>query len=252
MNGTAGKSFPPMTEDREKQLLRLQEKIVYRFRSPALLEQSLRHRSYAHENPRAGGQDNERLEFLGDAVLDLVIGHLIMDRHPDSPEGTLSRLRAAMVNEIHLAQIARDLGLSEYLLLGKGEEQTGGRGKSSILAAALEALLGAVYLDGGFSEVFRVIAKQFSPRLHLPHGEGVFRDFKSELQEYSQVALKATPRYVLVKEFGPDHNKVFGVKLLIMGKVAGIGAGRSKKEAEQRAAGRTLLRLQAPGKKRNG
>lgn len=233
-----------MDEERKRALKALQKKIHYRFKSLGLLDQGLRHKSFVHENPEISGQDNERLEFLGDAVLDLVVGHLIMERHPHYTEGSLSRLRAAVVNETHLAEIARELALGEYLLLGKGEEMTAGREKNSILASSLEALLAAVYLDGGYQKAFQVTSQLFSSRLETGENEGFYQDFKSQLQELSQEALRATPRYLLVKEFGPDHNKVFGVKVLIQEKVAGVGAGKSKKEAEQRAARRTLEKLQ--------
>ncbi len=238
--------------ERKKALKVLQKKIHYRFKSLVLLDQGLRNKCYVHENIEAGGQDNERLEFLGDAVLDLVISHLIMERQPDYPEGNLSRLRAAVVNEARLAKIAGELALGDYLLLGKGEEMTGGRQKSSILAAALEAILATVYLDGGFKKAWQVISQLFSFHLDLAEQEGFYQDFKTKLQEFSQEALKATPRYMLVKEFGPDHDKVFGVKVMIQDKVAGVGAGKSKKEAEQRAAQRTLQKLHLFPKGNNG
>ncbi|MGD0625867.1 MAG: ribonuclease III [Thermodesulfobacteriota bacterium] len=232
-----------MDEEREKALKALQKKIHYRFKSFDFLDQGLRHKSFVHEELEAGGQDNERLEFLGDAVLNLVISHLIMERHPDYPEGNLSRLRAAVVNQARLAKIARELTLGEYLLLGKGEEMTGGREKTSILAASLEALLAVVYLDGGYKKAYGVISQLFSSHLEMAEKEGFSQDFKTKLQEVSQETLKAMPRYLLVKEFGPDHDKVFGVKVLIQEKVVGVGAGKSKKEAEQRAAKRTLKNL---------
>jgi len=233
-----------MNQERKKALKALQKKVHYRFKSLDLLDQGLRHKSFVHENFEGDGQDNERLEFMGDAILDLVISHLIMDRHPEYAEGSLSRLRAAVVNEARLARIARDLALGDYLLLGKGEEMTGGRGKNSILAASLEALLAAVYLDGGYKKAFGVISQLFSSHLEVAEKEGFYQDFKTRLQELSQETLKATPRYLHVKEFGPDHDKIFGVKVLIQEKVVGAGAGKSKKEAEQRAAKRTLRKLQ--------
>lgn len=241
-----------MDEERKKALKELQKKLHYRFKSLDLLDQGLRHKSFVHENPEAKGEDNERLEFLGDAVLNLVIGHLIMEGHPDYSEGSLSQLRAAVVNEARLANIAQELTLGEYLLLGKGEEMTRGREKNSILAASLEALLAAVYLDGGFKKAFQVISQQFSASLETAEQEGFYQDFKTMLQELSQKSLKATPRYLLVKEFGPDHNKVFGIKVMIQGKVAGVGAGKTKKEAEQKAAQRTLQRLHLSLKERDG
>ncbi len=240
-----------MDKERKKALRELQKKIAYRFKSLDLLNQGLRHKSYVHENIDEEKQDNERLEFLGDAVLDLVIGHLMMDRYPDYPEGSLSRLRAAVVNESRLAKLARDLDLGSYLLLGKGEEMTRGREKNSILASSLEALLAAVYLDGGFKKAFRVISHLFSHPLEMAEKESFYQDFKTKLQELSQEILRATPRYVLAKEFGPDHDKIFGVKVSIGGKVAGAGAGKSKKEAEQRAAQRTLQKLYLSLEKKN-
>jgi len=240
-----------MEKERKKTLQELQKKIGYRFKSLDLLNQGLRHKSFVHENVDAEGQDNERLEFLGDAVLDLIIGHLIMDRYPDYPEGSLSRLRASVVNETRLAKIARDLSLGEYLLLGKGEEMTRGREKSSILSSTLEALLATIYLDGGYKKAFKAIAQLFSLTLEVAEKESFYQDYKTKLQELSQDTLKATPRYVLAKEYGPDHDKVFGVQVQIQGKVAGVGAGRSKKEAEQRAARRTLEKLSLSLKGKN-
>jgi ribonuclease III len=240
-----------MEKERKKALQALQKKIGYRFKSLDLLNQGLRHKSFVHENVDAEGKDNERLEFLGDAVLDLVIGHLIMDRYPDYPEGSLSRLRASVVNETRLAKIARDLSLGEYLLLGKGEEMTRGREKSSILSSSLEALLATIYLDGGYKKAFKAIAQLFSLTLEVAEKESFYQDYKTKLQELSQDTLRATPRYVLAKEFGPDHDKIFGVQVQIQGKVAGVGAGRSKKEAEQRAARRTLQKLYLSLKEKN-
>ncbi len=241
-----------MDKERKKTLREFQKKIGYRFKSLELLNQGLRHKSFVHENPGEEGKDNERLEFLGDAVLDLVIGHMMMDRYPDYPEGSLSRLRAAVVNESGLARIARDLSLGDYLLLGKGEEMTRGREKSSIVASSLEALLAAIYLDGGFKKAFKVISQLFSLPLEMAEKESFYQDFKTKLQEMSQDVLKATPRYILAKEFGPGHDKIFGVKVSIKGKVAGVGAGKSKKEAEQRAARKTLQKLHLFVEQENG
>lgn len=241
-----------MNKERKKALREIQKKIGYRFKSLDLLNQGLRHKSFVHENLEEEGKDNERLEFLGDAVLDLVIGHLIMERYPDYAEGSLSRLRAAVVNETGLARIGRDLSLGDFLLLGKGEEMTRGREKSSILASSLEALLAAVYLDGGFKKASKVISQLFVHAVEMAEKESFYQDFKTKLQEMSQEVLKATPRYILAKQFGPDHDKIFGVKVSIQGKVAGVGAGKSKKEAEQRAARRTLQKLNLLVEDENG
>ncbi len=229
-----------MNKERKKALKALQKEIRYNFRSLDLLDQSLRHKSFVHETHGNTGKDNERLEFLGDAVLGLIVGHLVMERHPDYPEGNLSRLRSAVVNETYLAHIARTLRLGEYLLLGKGEDRTRGRQKASILAASLEALTGAVFLDGGFKKALKVVSGLFAAFLEAAEKEGFYQDFKTLLQEKAQETLKVAPRYVHVKELGPDHDKIFGVKVLIQEQVVGMGAGKSKKEAEQRAAQRTL------------
>ncbi len=234
-----------MEKERKKALKILQKKFHYRFRKLELLDQGLRHKSFAHEDHDSEYSDNERMEFLGDAVLDLIIGHLLMAQYPDSSEGDLSKMRAAAVNTTRLSKIARDLSLGEYLLLGKGEEMTRGREKTSILAGSLEAVLAAVYLDGGFKKAFKVISALFSRYLEAEEKEAIHQDFKTKLQEISQETFRATPRYILAKEFGPDHDKVFGVKVVIGKKVAGLGSGKSKKEAEQQAARKTLEKLQS-------
>jgi ribonuclease III len=235
-----------MEKERKKALKTLQKKFHYRFRKLELLDQGLRHKSFAHENLDPEYLDNERMEFLGDAVLDLIVGHRLMEQHPEFSEGDLSKLRAAAVNTARLSKIARDLSLGDYLLLGKGEVLTRGREKNSILAGSLEAVMAAVYLDGGFKKAFKVISHLFSPYLEAEEKEVYHQDFKTRLQEISQETFRATPRYLLAKEFGPDHDKVFGVKVVIGKKVAGFGAGKSKKEAEQRAAKKTLERLHFP------
>ena len=238
-----------MEKERKKALKVFQEKFRYRFKNLALLDQALRHRSFAHEIYDVVYEDNERLEFLGDAVLDLIIGHLLLERHPYGSEGDLSKLRAAAVNTSRLAKVARDLSLGEHLLLGKGEEMTKGREKSSILAGSLEAVIAAVYLDGGFKKAFKAISTLFTPYLDGEGEDGPHLDFKTKLQEVSQGHFRAAPRYLLSKEFGPDHAKVFGVKVAIGKKVVGFGSGKSKKEAEQKAAQNTLARLHLPEEK---
>jgi ribonuclease III len=232
-----------MEKERKKALKAFQKKFRYRFKNLALLDQALRHRSFAHEIHDVVYEDNERFEFLGDAVLDLIIGHVLLERHPYCTEGDLSKLRAAAVNTSRLAKVARDLALGEHLLLGKGEEMTKGREKSSILAGSLEAVIAAVYLDGGFKKAFKAISALFTPYLDDGGEEGPHLDFKTKLQEVSQWRFRAAPRYLLSKEFGPDHAKVFGVKVVIDNKVVGFGSGKSKKEAEQKAAQNTLTRL---------
>jgi len=225
-----------MEKARVKKLKKLQNRISYKFKNLNLLNQALTHRSFANENQSKSFKDNERLELLGDSVLDVIITRLLMDRLPEYTEGDLSKARAAIVNEKSLSSIARNLELGDYILLSKGEEVTNGRDKDSILAASFEALVASIYLDRGFNKVFKVIARHFSPILDTEKKEDFYKDFKSQLQEYSQSFFKTTPRYVLTGESGPDHDKTFQINILINGKVFGKGLGKSKKEAEQKAA----------------
>jgi ribonuclease-3 len=221
----------------------LQEKISYHFRTPQLLIQALTHRSYLHEKMEEG-EDNERLEFLGDSVIELVVSHLLITRFPYLSEGGLSKTRAEFVKEGTLAALAREVRLGEALRLGRGEVETKGRDKDSILAGGLEALMAAVYLDGGYEEVFRVIEALYAPLLAAMEGELEDRDFKTKLQEYTQRHLNDIPQYTVASEEGPDHAKTFEVVISIRGKVYGRGRGRSKKEAEQGAAAEALRSLQ--------
>ena len=215
----------------------------YSFKNQELLSQAFRHPSYVYEKDDPGVSDNQRLEFLGDAVINLAISHLLMESFPEMKEGDLSKYRASLVSESGLHFIARELELGDYLLLGKGEERTNGRKKPSILTDALEALIGAIYLDGGFTDALRVIEGIFSPLLNRIGLGGSINDFKTELQEYSQEAFQSTPEYRLEKETGPDHNKTFYVAVYLKGNVLGRGEGKSKKEAEQRAAKEALVCL---------
>ncbi|HXF36817.1 MAG TPA: ribonuclease III [Actinomycetota bacterium] len=218
-----------------------------RFRDPAVREAALTHRSYAFE--RGLAVTNERLEFLGDAVLGLVVTDLAYRRFPDLTEGDLAKLRAAIVNMSALADVARGLGLGELLLLGKGEEQSGGRDKNSILADALEAVLGAVYLDRGLPTASGLIERLFWPRMvAYVRGEGE-RDYKTILQELASQDFRALPEYRL-EERGPDHQKEFTATVFLGGERYGTGRGRSKKEAEQEAAREAFERLTHPGRGR--
>ncbi len=221
----------------------LSKRMGYTFKRHDLLTQALRHASYANEQDEANLEDNERLEFLGDAVLDLAISHLLMERFQDAEEGALSKYRALVVDELGLYHVALTLQLGRYLLLGKGEEQSSGREKPSILADAVEALLGAVYLDAGFNKTMEVITRLFAPLLDRVETEEMVHDFKSLLQEYTQENYKTLPRYRLVKESGPAHNKTFTVVLTINGETLGQAEGKSKKEAEQKVAREGFLCL---------
>ena len=218
-------------------------KLGYTFRQPALLEQALRHASFVNEQGDLRLTDNERLEFLGDAVLDLAISHLLMELYPEAEEGVLSKYRAMIVDEAGLNEVAVALGLGEHLLLGKGEEQSSGREKPSILADTTEAVIGALYLDAGFEGAMVVIRRWFQPLLDKVDAAEMVYDFKSALQEYTQQVYKELPRYRLVEETGPAHDKTFTVALLLQGEILAEAQGKSKKEAEQRAAREAFHRL---------
>lgn len=185
--------------------------------------------------PRAPLEDNERLEFLGDAVLDLIVGHLLMVRYPELREGQLSVTRAQVVSEAGLSEVAQTLGLGDWLLLGKGEDKSGGRGKASVLADAFEAVVAAVYLDGGFPAAWDLVGRLLNHRIESVEFKG-FYDFKTRLQELTQARLRETPTYRVVEESGPDHDKRFEVVVLVGDRQWGHAVGRSKKEAEQMAA----------------
>ena len=231
-----------LTEERMMVLDRFQEILHYRFRNVALLDTALTHRSYVNENPSEACQDNERLEFLGDAVLELCISDMLMKHFPDYKQGQLSQLRASIVNEQPLAEMAKSFHLGDYLLLGKGEEISGGRSKPSLLANTLEALVAAIYLDGGFEETAAMIGRLFTPVI----GEGyrTYRDYKTTVQQITQHAFKETPRYTLISEQGPDHDKTFEVQISIADRIMTTGTGKNKKEAEQRAAEKAIQLLE--------
>ena len=222
----------------------IEKALGIRFRDPALHEAALTHRSFAFE--QGIPITNERLEFLGDAVLGLVITDLAYRAFPDLSEGELAKLRAATVNMTILAEVARELGLGEAVLLGKGEELSGGRNKASILADAMEAVLGAVYMDQGIRVSQRVIKTLFWPRMQAyARGEGD-RDYKTSLQELAAQDLGRIPEYRVV-ERGPDHQKEFTATVFLGGRQFGQGVGRSKKEAEQQAAREAFAQLTIEG-----
>lgn len=219
-----------------KDLHTLEEKLGYTFRDTNLLQKALYHSSYANEHKKGGVESNERLEFLGDAVLGVVSAEFLFRRHPDLPEGELTRIRAALVREESLHQVALDLGLGDYLLLGRGEEQGGGRTRPSILADAVEAVFAAVYLDGGREAADDLIHRVLLDRESVQAVAERRRDSKTILQELVQRKPHEDLTYRLVSETGPDHLKQFTVAVLLGEKVIGLGSGHSKKEAEQSAA----------------
>lgn len=223
-------------------LLDIEQKLGYQFQSKELLAEALRHSSYVNEQPESDLRDNERLEFLGDAVLNLIVGHILMERYPQLKEGDLSRTRANLVNETQLATMARTLDLGFCLQLGKGEIQTQGMEKNSILAGAYEALIAALYLDSGYEVTFGIIEKNFVPILEQVHSASDSYDYKSRLQEWVQEKHGAIPNYTVVNEKGPDHDKTFWVCVKVFG-IEAQGSGKSKKTAEQDAARRALEQL---------
>lgn len=219
-------------------------KLGVEFRNPALLEQALIHSSYANERKAGLTDHNERLEFLGDAVLDLVIGDYLFRKFPALPEGELTKARATVVCEQTLARRAKELEVGDYLKLGKGEAASGGRERISILADAFEAIIGAIYLDGGFGAASKFVLTQLEPDLALVERGDYAQDYKTLLQEIIQRNSNHKITYEVVGESGPDHNKTFEVAVGVNGDRLGVGRGKNKKEAEQNAARQALQELQ--------
>lgn len=231
---------------KESDYQELEKKIGYTFQNRALLKQAVTHSSFANEQKINRQKHYERLEFLGDAVLELVSSDFLFQTHPEMPEGQLTKLRASMVCEPALAYCAKDLTLDSYIQLGKGEEATGGRYRDSIVSDVMEAVIGAIYLDGGMEP-----ARTYIHRFILSDLENkqLFLDSKTNLQEYMQQNLKKEFHYRLVEESGPEHDKVFLVEVVMEDKVLGRGKGRTKKAAEQQAAYEALLGFRKPGKR---
>jgi len=218
----------------EAQLAQLQTKLGYKFKDPALLQAALTHSSYANENRKSRMPCNERLEFLGDSVLGMTVAALIYKKKPNMPEGQMTRLRAELVCEKSLSAIAADFGLGGCLLLGRGEEKGGGRERPSILADALEAVLAAIYLDGGLKSATKLIRGFFAKRLDRIGAS--ITDYKTALQELIQEKHGQSLSYHTIDESGPDHLKSFTVEVRLNDRTVGLGTGKSKKEAEQTAA----------------
>jgi ribonuclease-3 len=221
----------------------LQSSLAYRFQKSALIEEALTHKSYVNEQKTAAGPHNERLEFLGDAALSLIISERLASMLPESSEGALSKFKARMVSETVLAEVGRRVKLGSCLRLGRGEELSNGRAKDSLLADALEAVIAAVYLDGGLDAARHVVVRLFAEELaqvarqqHRPGAD----DYKTQFQEWCQRHFDSLPQYVIVRESGPDHDKLFEVEVSVGGEPVGRGVGHSKKEAEQLAARQAL------------
>lgn len=219
----------------------LEEKIGYSFKSPALLESAFTHRSFLNENRSAGREHNERLEFLGDAVLELVVTEFLYTKYPAKPEGELTAFRAALVNTVSIADAASKLGMNEYLLLSRGEARDTGRARQIILANAFEALIGAIYLDSGYENAKQFIANQLFHKTEDVVANRLWQDAKSRLQELAQEKMQVTPTYQMLDQSGPDHDKVFVIGAYLGDVKVATGEGRSKQEAEQDAAQKALV-----------
>jgi ribonuclease-3 len=226
----------PLTVDDAERVARLEERLGAPIGDRFTALAALTHKSWVNEHRGEGAEDNERLEFLGDAVIDLVVSEYLMSRFPLAREGDLSKLRAAVVDEAGLASMSRTLGLGELLRLGRGEEMTGGREKVSLLADAMEAVIAAVFLDRGLAGAHALVARFLGDAYAQAEAGTLDRDWKTQLQELGQARHRASPRYRVVAEVGPDHSKVFEIEVELRGAVLGRGSGRSKKDAEQAAA----------------
>ena len=219
----------------------LEERLQYKFKNPQLLEKALTHKSYANEL-KTPSEHNEKLEFLGDAVIDLVVGEFLFEKFPADNEGGLSKKRASIVNENVLSELAIEMGLSRLLLLGKGEIQTGGATKPRLISSTFEALIGAMYLDGGFDVTKAYLRREFTCLCERVCGQEDFeRDYNTRLQELVQKSCKETPRYEVLAEEGPPHDREFLVCVKVKEDIWAEGRGKSKKNAEQAAAHKALI-----------
>ena len=236
-----------MNDERAAALKELEGRLGHSFIDPELLNNALTHRSYVNENLSLPCKDNERLEFLGDAVLELTVSDMLMKKFPHCAEGELSKMRASVVNVQPLADLARRFGLGEVLLLGRGEEASGGRAKASLLANAFESVVAAMYIDGGFDLTAAFIRQLIEPLIEEGAAASLYRDYKTTAQELCQIRFREVPRYLLISETGPDHDKLFTTSLVVGERVIATGQGRSKKEAEQQAAKTAMEELKDKG-----
>jgi ribonuclease-3 len=236
-----GMDIDSLVRINKEELSKLEKTLGYRFTDLRLLQTAVVHSSYAFEQGLYG--NNERLEFLGDAVLDLVIGHILFHRYSKLQEGELTKLRASLVNEQHLAKMARDVDLGRFLALGKGEDSSQGRSKSSILSCAYEAVIGAIFEDGGYPAVVDFVTCFFLPDIEGKKEELLIADAKSRLQEVLQEKHNEAPTYKIEAEEGPSHQKLFTVAVCFQEQVLGTGQAGSKKEAEQKAAAAALAKI---------
>ncbi|MGO1469333.1 MAG: ribonuclease III [Tissierella sp.] len=232
------------TSNKNEDLKILENKLNYTFRNKSFLKNSLTHSSYANEKNLGIINSNERLEFLGDAILNLIVSQYLYKKYPNHSEGELTKIRAKVVCESSLAYVAREIGVGDYLLLGKGEESTGGRNRESILADTTEAIIGAVYMDSDFKETNKQLLDRFEDNIVKAVEKGeLFSDYKTELQEKYQRSPNSKIEYHIFKEEGPEHNKIFYMNVFLNENLLGSGKGRNKKEAEQMAAKSALFLL---------
>lgn len=236
-----------MNEERVRTLKELEASLGYCFKDMGLLDNALTHRSFVNENGGLPCKDNERLEFLGDAVLELTVSDMLMKKFPGYAEGELSKLRASVVNEQPLAELARRFRIGEFLLLGRGEEASGGRMKPSLLANAFESLVAAMFIDGGFDRAAAFTGRLFEPLIETGAADAIYRDYKTAAQEICQNLFQELPRYAIIEETGPDHDKRFAMSLIIGERIIATGTGKNKKEAEQQAAKMALEALRKNG-----
>lgn len=226
-----------------KNIAPLETSIGYSFKKKSILKEAITHKSFANENPKEASPFNERLEFLGDTILALIISEYLFRTYPEFTESQLSKIRAYAVQESTLAEIAKRLHIGVHLRLGKGEERTGGRTKPSLLANAFEAVLGAVYIDGGLKKANDLALRNLKDKINDVVTSNLIFDFKTKLQEVVQAQFGVLPRYVTHKEEGPEHEKIFEVEVFIKNNLYGIGRGRSKKAAQQMAAEAGLKKI---------
>jgi len=227
----------------KKDFNELEERVNIDFKDDTLLERAFIHRSYINENPTAGLRHNERLEFLGDAVLELVVTDFLFEKYPDTPEGELTAYRASLVRTESISDAANKLGFGEYLFLSKGEAKDEGKARDYILANTFESFVGALYLDQGYDAAQTFIAAQLFPKMENILADGSWKDPKSWVQEKAQEILSVTPTYAVMNEVGPDHAKLFTVGILFGDKMVAEGTGHSKQEAQQKAAKAALVKM---------
>lgn len=231
-----------MTKDRINELTKFEELIGVKFKKLYILDAALTHSSYANEHPSTT-QYNERLEFLGDSVLSMIVSEYLYKKYQDKQEGKLSRIRASVVCEPSLSEMARKIMINKYISIGKGEELTGGRNKDSLLADACEAVIAAIYIDSGYEAAKNFVLHFLKDKIETVSKDEIFNDYKSKLQEHLQKRQDCLIKYNLLSESGPPHDKTFEIEVQIDGKSSGKGKGKSKKEAEQRAAKQALKNL---------